>query len=349
MKKIVINGDFLAFSTNAGVSRYALEIIKELDKIIDFQVELVTPEYAKMTIALNKIKLVKFGKRSLNLWKLFDLKAYVNSNDAILIDLTQALPFMKNSITCIHDCIPELVPSAYNGLFNKTIRKSFKLFQRKRAINNSIELITVSEFSKMNIIDYYHINPEKIIVIGNGWQHILRVKSDDSLLKKHKLNENEFFFTLGSRVKHKNLPWIVAAAKQNLNYKFVVSGENKYAEKNELAELPKNIIFTGYISDEQIKSLMTKCKAFLFPSFYEGFGIPPMEALALGTRVIISNKTCLPEIYRNSAYYIDPYDYSHIDLDRILERKVESPDNVLNMYSWEKSAKLLYDLILKVN
>ena len=100
-------------------------------------------------------------------------------------------------------------------------------------------------------------------------------------------------------------------------------------------------------SDGEIRSLMANCKAFILPSIYEGFGIPPMEALAENAQIIVSNTSCLPEIYSKSAHYIDPYQLENIDLDKILAEHVEDPEAVLNKYSWEKSAKTLYSLICR--
>jgi glycosyltransferase involved in cell wall biosynthesis len=89
---------------------------------------------------------------------------------------------------------------------------------------------------------------------------------------------------------------------------------------------------------------MANCKAFLFPSLYEGFGLPPLEALSVGANVICSNTSCLPEIYADSVHYIDPdrYDY---DLDEVLNSVVSAPDYTLEKYSWEKSTKAVYELV----
>lgn len=348
MKKIVINGDYLVFKTFAGVSRFATEIINELDKLVsDFDVELLTPEYCVAKKNLKNIQLVKYGSEDVLKWKNTSLPRYVNKNNALLVDLTQAFPFGVNGITCVHDCIPELVESAYTGFIGKCVKKPLKLIQRRNAIKKNKEILTVSEFSKSDISRIYNVEKSKITVVGNSWEHILRTEYDDSILNKYNINDNQFCFSLGSRVEHKNLRWIVEAARQNAKYKFVVSGENSYSKNFETKKFPENVIFTGYISDGQIRSLMAKCKAFILPSFYEGFGIPPMEALAENTQAIVSNAACLPEIYGKSVHYIDPYKYSGINIDKILEEKVSSPREVLDMYSWKKSAQTLLQVIKK--
>lgn len=348
MKKIVINGDFMTFDTFAGLSRYATEIIKELDKIVShMNIILLIPEYCKLSPRYNNINVVRYGNEPILKWKNKSLRKYVKKYDALLVDLTQAFPIGIHGITCIHDCIPELVTTAYSGFFAKHIKKPIKLLQRRCAIKSNLHILTVSNFSKNDLVRIYHVDPNKITVVGNAWQHIKNVGYDNRIIEKYNLVPKEYYFTLGSRVPHKNLKWIIEAAKQNVKVTFVVSGENKYQKNFTKSSFPQNIVFTGYISDEEVKSLMANCKAFILPSIYEGFGIPPMEALAEGAPIIVSNAACLPEIYGLSAHYIDPYNYQNIDLEKILKSKVESKDVVLAKYSWKESARRLYEIINK--
>ena len=133
------------------------------------------------------------------------------------------------------------------------------------------------------------------------------------------------------------------AAKQNPNYYFVVTGNN-YGNSKTSFNLP-NVIYTGYLSDERIKSLMKWAKAFIQPSFYEGFGIPPMEALSVGCPIIVANRSSLPEIYGKTAHYIDPYNYQSIDINEVLSSPVDDASDILQKYTWEKSAKQFYGIL----
>ena len=122
----------------------------------------------------------------------------------------------------------------------------------------------------------------------------------------------------------------------------------KFSES--FGEIPKyenydNVLFLGYVRDEELKSLMKYCKAFIFPSYYEGFGIPPMEALSVGSKAIVSDIPVHHEIYGNSVYYIDPYN-ADVNLDNLLKGHVDNADMVLKEYSWKKSAALLKDLLI---
>ena len=102
----------------------------------------------------------------------------------------------------------------------------------------------------------------------------------------------------------------------------------------------------GYVSDDQVKALMQKCTAFVFPSYYEGFGIPPLEALSCGTKIIVSNAASLPEIYENTAYYINPND-TNINLKLLLSKEVESSDKILERYQYKNAAITLCNLLKK--
>jgi glycosyltransferase involved in cell wall biosynthesis len=100
----------------------------------------------------------------------------------------------------------------------------------------------------------------------------------------------------------------------------------------------------GYLDDAKVKALMEKCRAFILPSYYEGFGLTPLEALSCGAEIIIANAASLPEIYGKTAHYIDPFD-TNIDLEKLLQEPVESPDGILEKYSYDTAAKQVYGLI----
>ena len=188
-------------------------------------------------------------------------------------------------------------------------------------------------------------------MIYNAWQHYERIKQDDSVLNKLKLQKGEYLFSLGSAFPHKNLIWVIQAAIQNPQYKFVITGSDRFSNYLENLNINniKNIIYTGYLSDEEVKALMSECMAFIHPSFCEGFGIPPLEALSTGAKCIVSSATCLPEIYEKSVIYIEPTNYS-IDIYDLLKRKVDKDEiiKILGKYSWKKSAEIFIESLLSV-
>ena len=106
----------------------------------------------------------------------------------------------------------------------------------------------------------------------------------------------------------------------------------------------KNVIYTGFLKDEDAKALMKYCKAFIFPSFYEGFGIPPLEAMSTGAPVIVSTAGSLVEIFGKSAHYINP-ENADVDIEELMQEPVEAFEGILEKYSWKLSAEKFYELL----
>ena len=344
MKKIAINGVFYTQKAT-GVHRYAIELMNEIDKIATpGSIKIIVPEYATDLPHFNNLEFIKIGKRRAIIWEQIDFANYIRKNNMESISLCNTIPLLKPGIICIHDAAYKVHPEYFTSLHGKLSCIWHKLHYRIAAIAKK-DILTVSYFSKYQIIDAYKINPKRIHVIGNGWQHMNRICEDNHIIDKMKLERGKYFFTLGNISKNKNTKWVYEVAKSHPNYKFVISGR-KAEVSNEKYENLSNVINLGYISDGEIKALLKHCRAFIFPSIHEGFGIPPMEALSQNAKIIVANTTCLPEIYKDAAYYIDPYD-TEIDLDKLLSQEVSNPESVLSRYSWKESAEKLYKIICK--
>jgi len=345
MKKMVIDGRQLA-GMMGGVQRYVSEIMAELDKIVKpGQYEILIPGKAKINMRYKNIKIISYGKLQGLLWEQICLPFYLWKNRSYGVFPCTIVPLLyPKGIAILHDVMmakkPELGDSFSNPIAKKLLLLNFKI-----AAKCADMVVTVSENSKRDIFELY--GRENIYVIGNAWQHMKRIKMDDSWMKKYpEIKTGEYYFSLSANRKQKNFKWIYELAKRNPNVIFAMAGTQEEWQREQEYNTP-NIIHLGYISDSIIKSLMFHCKAFLFPSFYEGFGIPPMEALSVGAKVIVAKTSCLPEIYKESAYYIDPYCYD-IDLDKLLSVGVASADEVLNRFSWEDSAYKLYEVCEKL-
>lgn len=149
---------------------------------------------------------------------------------------------------------------------------------------------------------------------------------------------------MGSLAAQKNFEWIYKNASLHPEQKFVIAGKAVKSYKQKESVLG-NVIYLGYISDEDIKALMAHCKAFIFPSIEEGFGIPPLEALSVGAKVVSSNASCLPEMLGNAVYYIDPKN-PNVNLDEIISKTIlQDSKEILAKYSWKKSAEKLHEFI----
>ncbi len=344
MKKYVINGKFLA-DRMQGIVRYARELTKALDKCLDGDIEvtLLIPNDAKNIPDLKKIKVEEIGKHTGMVWEQTDLRKYLKKHkDVICINFCNICPlFVQPGITTIHDIMYKVNPQDYKTFRNR-LSRYWHMFQYWYIARHEKAITTVSNFSKGEIEKYYPRARGKITVIPNGWQHVLEYKESPDWQERYPfLKPKEYFFSLSTLSRNKNGKWIIENAKYNPDCVYAIAG--KYYETDKL-DIPENVHMLGFVSDEDACALIKNCKAFIHPSLYEGFGIPPLEALALGAEVIASNATALPEVLGESVRYIDPSDFQ-VKLDDVVKQTIADSSYVLDRYSWENSAKKLHDLI----
>lgn len=338
--KVIVNGRFLLHKVT-GVERYAREILAELDKIIEpGELEMVVPPETERIPVYKNIKVVKVGRLRNRLWEHISFPWYVQKRKAVSLNLCNVAPLPSPGIVCIHDVKIKARPQDFS--------KKFLLWYNlllSNACKRARKIITVSEFSKREICKYYGVVPDRITVIPNAWQHYERIGYDEDALIKYGVVKNNYFFSMCSLEPNKNFRWIAEVAKQHPEQTFAVSGSiNEKVFANGLGfERPENMKLLGYVSDEEAKTLMRDCKAFLFPTFYEGFGIPPLEAISAGAKqVVVSDTEVMHEIFGDSVVYVDPNDYQ---LSIITDGAKVKNGGILMRFGWDKSAGMLYDVV----
>ncbi|MBQ9494576.1 MAG: glycosyltransferase family 4 protein [Treponema sp.] len=349
-RKIIINGEVYCRNTT-GIERVATDMITALDMLFNNgEAELVIPLNVRETPYLRNIQLVQldYTVSKFFLWEQLPFQSYVRKNNGIALDFGNACPFFAPGAAYLHDIYCELYPYHFVTRRDRLICQYSRIMYRRIA-KKAKKIIAVSEFTKQTIINTYHISPDKIHVIYNGIGPSYKsIQPNFSIFEKHPvLKEKDFYFTLGSLSVRKNLKWIAEHAARYPDEFFVVSGTAlKSVIAQELGALRqlKNVLLPGYLSDAEVKALMSRCRAFIFPSLFEGFGLPPLEALSCGAKIIISNRTCLPEIYGDCAYYIDP-DRADVNLDALLAKTVAPPDKLLKELTVENASKKLYKII----
>lgn len=346
MQIFIINGKFMS-DRMQGVVRYGREILKSLDKIIgfnkDIKIILAIPKNAEDVPNYEHIDVVRVGKRKGIAWEQIDFGIYLRKNkNYIVLNFCNVTPlFVRPGITTVHDIMYKTFPDNYVSLRNK-ISSLWHQIQYKYIFRHEKFILTVSEFSKKEIEKNYPRAKGKIHVVSNGWQHVLSYKEDPNWSENYPfITIGQYYFSLATLAANKNVNWIVQVAKRNPNETFVIGGK---IYESEHENIPPNINLLGFISDETACSLIKNCKAFLYPSVYEGFGIPPLEALGLGAEVVVSDAASLPEVLGTSAHYIDPYDYD-IMIDNVLKERVDR--SALDKYSWDESAYKLKDVLDK--
>ncbi len=337
-KIIIIDGWYIGTSFS-GAQRYQLEILKELDSFISKErVFLMLQKENFACVDYKNIKKVALKSKS-KFGKTIELIRLVKRYDAIHLDFCNRWAIGKKSIVARYDLF-----SFYNAMGSKWYQK---IMSRLRAYQSAVfskYIVTISEFTKNDMLDRLPVKEDKIKIIPCGWQHIKNVKPDEEVIKKYELKPYQYFFFIGRLVKNKNIQWIFKEADINPDDIFVIAGSfagekfEKYAGKN------NNIKYTGGVTDEEMAGLYKYCKAFLFPSFIEGFGMPPLEAMYYGRPIIISNTSSLPEVYEDAAHYIDPYKSKYV-LEDVLKQTVSDGNRILEKYDWKISAKQWYELL----
>ena len=174
-----------------------------------------------------------------------------------------------------------------------------------------------------------------------------RIAPDERIFAKvPQLRRGQYYFSMANLLKNKNFPWVLRSARNKPDTVCAIAGGGSLAAEAKrlgLADLP-NVVYLGYVSDGEAKALMHHCKAFLFPTLYEGFGIPPLEAVACGApRIYVSDTPCMREVYGDCAGYID-LKTNHGYVDDVTRPKRDAAE-LLARYSWHKSAQALLDVL----
>lgn len=208
--------------------------------------------------------------------------------------------FLKRTIFTIHDL--NHIDFLENSSF---LKRAYYNLILKRACRKSKKIFTVSEFSKQRIVDWAKIDKDKIFVLGNG-------VSDSFNFNVPKYHYDfKYVLVVGNRKAHKNEPRALEAflsANIDKKVKIVFTGNISDPLKAIIKthNATERVIFAGRTSDQELASLYKTAEFLLFPSLYEGFGLPVIEAMACGTPVITSNTTSLAEISKNAALFVDP-------------------------------------------
>ena len=321
MNPIVINGTVLCDNIT-GIPRYVYENVVRLDKLIEgtgLDVRIAYRDDGR-PIHLPELKNIRLVplKSIPYFYNLAVLPAYLRRTHAFYVGLASDMLLTRRSVVVLHDIRP-LVLDTDKGFFR------FKFWVHCLSTKWFAQRVfTVSDNQRHLISEKLGIPLDKIGITYNGWEHMKNVTPDESIFDKMPgVKKGEYFYALGSLAKHKNFKWIREVARRSPDKTFVVAGGKDLRAFGDDAEAKDthNVFYPGYVSDAENAALMKHCKLFLHPAVFEGFGIPPLEALALGAPVALANATCLPELYGDTARYFDPYDYD-VDLDALAAQPV---------------------------
>ena len=343
-----VDGSFFAQRVS-GIQRYSIELLAALDAIAPAGlVELVVPPQVP-TPAYRNIKVVPYGTRQGMAWQQLDYPRYLRQRGAKGLATCNVIPLRGfTGIAVVHDVCYRARQDFYTE-FRGRLSAAWHCWQYRHIAKTAERIITVSEFSASEIHKYYDVPFEKMDVVYNAWQQMQRIAPEDGVFAKHpQLQKGEYYFSMANLLKNKNFPWVLRAAKAKPDAVFAIAGGGSLAAEAErlgLADLP-NVLYLGYVSDGEAKSLMANCRAFVFPTLYEGFGIPPLEAVACGAKqILVSDTPCMREVYGDCAGYID-LNTNTGNVDDVTPPRAD-PALLLEKYSWAKSAEKLLDILKK--
>lgn len=249
-------------------------------------------------------------------WLAFELRR--RPVDVLHVQYT-APPFCAAPVVVtIHDLAFEHLPET----FTRRGAMQLKLTVRRTA-RQAARVATVSEFSRQDLLRTYRLPPEKVVVTYNGIEPHFTPEpqtTDEAATVRQQFNiARDYLLAVGSLQPRKNLVRLIRAyarlRRDNESFapQLVIVGRKLWLADEVFAEVKqqpwaKDVILTGYVSDEDLPALYRHAAAFVYPSLFEGFGLPPLEAMACGTPVVTSNTSSLPEVVGNAALLIDPYD-----------------------------------------
>ncbi len=308
MTRINFNGKFLS-AKPTGVHRVAEELIRAVDELksetADLEFDLLCPKDATRDLEGVSFPKRVVGHLTWQVWEQFELPRHVDG--ALLVNLCNLAPLAtRRSITMIHDAQTFITPQSYSRPFRAWYQFALPVIGRRHG-----RVLTVSEYSRQELVKAGVASAEKIHVIHNGVDHVLRHTSDGAIVQKLGLDQGKFAVALSNTQAHKNIEVAINAfSRPELSqYKLVLFGGSGPDDfKSAGIELPSNVIFSGFLSDEELTGLVSSAGVMVFPSLTEGFGLPPLEAMMLGTPAICAPCGAVPEVCGEAATYAEPHD-----------------------------------------
>lgn len=340
---MIVNARFLT-QPITGVQRYAVEISRVLKKL-DPSIRFVAPHDIIHDDIAQELGAVKVGSRRGHVWEQLELPRYLRQNGSpLLISLATTAPVLyRRKIVTVHDLAFKRFPEAVSWKF----RLYYGLLI-PRVLRSALHVTTVSQYSKQDICRTYATAESDVSVIPNASSFSRR--GGDSAAKKQKL-----IIAVGSIQPYKNIATLVTAFarfKETSDPAYVlklVGGADARVFSGSRASQAMadraDVQFTGYLADADLLALYETATCFVFPSLFEGFGIPPLEAMASGCPVIASTAASIPEVCADAALYCDPRDpdamaacMTQLTTDPELQARLIARgfDNI-RRFSWEES------------
>lgn len=379
MMKIAINCAFYQ-PLGGGIKEYVYNLTNNLSKLDNTNSYILYVledqfEFAKKGLPANfRIKTIPFRSRN-TLDKirrsLFEQKFWLKEEENEKFDIFHSpffhSPKLKKSkiLLTVHDLRLYRFPKTYSPL-----RFFFLNKKVKNSIRNADHIISISDFTKSEITNLCNVDPSKVTTIHEAINREM-FSSPDNLNTNEipeEIKNNPFLLTVGHLEPRKNYNNLIKVFNElrkrpeHKNLKLVIVGKkgHNYNSTLNLIENTEGIYYLNFVEHDTLKWLYHNTKLFVFPSIYEGFGFPPLEAASFGSVSAVSNKSSIPEVCGEAVFYFDPYNKKDmynvmneiLSNEALLNSKKELLESQLNKFSWERNAEetiKVYEYLCKDN
>ena len=365
MIKVVYDHQIFGMQKYGGISRYFFEISNRINNFDEFNAEILAPfyfnEYLRSQPHLVEGQYLTHFPKTAKIRREFNnfvSRFIVNNSKPDIIHETY---YQSNSIAPVKTPIVITVYDMIHEKFSDQFPKRDKISELKRiAVNRADHIICISNNTKKDLIEIFDIPPEKISVVHLGFSF-----ENNEVLSSSAPVKKPYILYVGLRGKYKNFERLLKAFASSsfLSRNFILvsfgGGKFSFQEQQQIQKLGLNESNVCHLSgsDEVLKNLYKNATAFVYPSLYEGFGIPPLEAMSLNCPVICSNTSSIPEVVGNAGKYFNPLDID--DIKNAIESVIESESlkkdlisrgqNQLKKFSWdlcaEQTAKIYTNLV----
>lgn len=371
--KIGIDSRAAQWYRGTGIGNYSYQLINSLNKL-DFHNNYVLfmPKNNNCHIQFNDNFTIKniYEDSKGTFWDQVNISNIVKDKNMDLYHVPQngiGLPKTKNCpfIITLHDIIPykmpETVSEGYLNIFTHEI---------PRIISMCDGIITVSHYSKQDIVNYFNFPSQNIFVTHLASEDIykpLNKRKCKAFIKTHYAIKDDYILYVGGFSPRKNILGLIEAFSKlliklkNKKVKLVIAGlkgksYSIYKKRTEELNIENNVIFPGFIPLNHMPILYNAAKVFVYPTLYEGFGLPPIEAMSCGIPIITSRLTSIPEVVGDAAMLINPYNIDEISdsmynvlLNKHLEKQLIKKSLLRSsLFNWEKTAKNTIDAYSKI-
>ncbi|MFT4269020.1 MAG: glycosyltransferase family 1 protein [Xenophilus sp.] len=366
MTELVINGKFLQRATSrTGVQRVALELVVALDAVLARDADLARAHSCRLIVPggwlpdlpLARIRMHGVGRWSGLLkgipWEQFVLPW--QARGATVLNFCNLGPVLhRDAFTLIHDAQVHSSPHSYSRAFRAWYR-----LQQSRLGRHNRAILTVSQYSRDQLHRYGVADASRSLVVHNGCDHVLRLTPDADAPRAFGLDGRRYVVALANTQAHKNIGLLLRAFQSarlgDLTLALFGTATREDFERQGHT-VPPNVRFLGRIGDEQLAGLLRQAAALAFPSLTEGFGLPPLEAMALGCPVIAAPCGALPEACGQAALWADPHDPQaweehilHLCSDPALAESLRaSGRRRAACFTWERAARRLLEIVSSV-